>query len=627
MCALTVLVYMPGLRGGYILDDFPNIVANEALHVTTSSLQAWLQAIWSSPSSEFLRPLASLSFAINHYFTGLDPMPMKSVNLAIHLLNGALLLVLLRRIQALARPDDGLGQRRWLAPLVTAAWLLHPVNLTAVLYVVQRMESLAQVFVLAGLLAYVSARVRQISGESGGWRLWAAVPAMMICGIASKESAALLPLYALLLEITVLRAAPYTRSTRNELIFFYALLLVFPAMIGLAWLLPHYAMPASYAARPFTLVQRLLTEPRVLMDYIGWILLPLPGSFALYHDDYSFSRGLFHPPTTPLALFCIVAMAAMALFPLRKRRPLVALGVCWFLAAHLLTATFIPLELVYEHRNYFACAGLLLAAFDLLLPGDDEMQFRSLRWALAGSFLVLCALVTTLRALDWQHPVQLAAAEAERHPGSARATYELGRALVILTEYHADSPFLPRAFDALSKAAAVPGASIQPEVVMVELAARTGEPVQREWLGSALRKLQAHRPTVEDRAALSRISECFKDRVCQEGDDELRRMFYAALSHDPPDPATLYAYAIYAYNVMHDANLALAMARDAAARSGRDPQYRINLAAFLVDLGQLEAARIELGKLESRNRFGQLDVPIDLLKERIRAAAGKTDAH
>ena len=45
-----------------------------------------------------------------------------------------------------------------LALIVSAAWMLLPINLMAVLYVVQRMESLCQVFVLAGLWAYLHGR-------------------------------------------------------------------------------------------------------------------------------------------------------------------------------------------------------------------------------------------------------------------------------------------------------------------------------------------------------------------------------------------------------------------------------------------------------------------------------------
>ncbi|HET6905703.1 MAG TPA: hypothetical protein VFH52_01990, partial [Rhodanobacteraceae bacterium] len=143
--AITLLVYWPGLSGGYVFDDFPNIVDNAGIHVMQSTLANWANAAWSSPASAFHRPLASLTFAVNWFFSGADPMPMKAVNIGIHLLNGVLLYFMLRellRAWRARRGDEvieGAAAHR-LALLIAAAWLLLPINLMAVLYVVQRME-------------------------------------------------------------------------------------------------------------------------------------------------------------------------------------------------------------------------------------------------------------------------------------------------------------------------------------------------------------------------------------------------------------------------------------------------------------------------------------------------------
>src|SRR5690349_17715230 len=112
---LALCLYLPGIRGTFVFDDYPNIVDNTDLHVATLQPEAWLKALWASPSSDLQRPLASLSFALNHYFTGLAPLPMKVTNIVIHLLNGLLLFVLLRRICRLASPGSaGAGASRWL---------------------------------------------------------------------------------------------------------------------------------------------------------------------------------------------------------------------------------------------------------------------------------------------------------------------------------------------------------------------------------------------------------------------------------------------------------------------------------------------------------------------------------
>jgi hypothetical protein len=621
---LTALLYLPGLKGGYEFDDFPNVVDNTALHVTTLDASAWLEAMWASPSSDLQRPLASLSFALNHYFSGLAPAPMKATNLLIHLLNGLLLFVLLRR---LARVDAmqteassaSPGHGDWLALAVAGGWMLHPVNLTAVLYVVQRMESLAQVFVLTGLLLYFDARKRQNSGQSGAfWRLWIGIPICTLLGIAAKESAALLPLYALILEITVLRA---WRRNVGELRAFYVTFLIIPGCVGLLWMLPRAFVPQAYSFRPFTLAQRLLTEPRVLLDYIAWILLPLPRFFSFYHDDYPISTDPWHPWSTLPALAVLVALAVAAAW-LRRPRPLVALGLAWFLAAHALTATFIPLELVFEHRNYFASAGLLLAAFALLLPRQPGLATLALpRTALILAAICLCSITLVMRARAWGDPVMLAVTEATLHPDSPRATYNLGRTLVILSDYRPDSPNIPKAIFAFEGAARAPRAGILPEVALIMLASRTGRPIKDEWWDSMHSKLESRQPTIDDAEAIKTLTACQREGRCVLDDERMLGLYLAALQHGASSASVMYSYAIFAFNRLHDEALALQLARD-AARSP-DQQYRMNLVNFLIDLGREAEAAAELKIVEGKVRFGSMRSEIAKAQDRLnlRAAA------
>lgn len=622
---LTIIVYLPGLRGYYEFDDYPNLVDNDALHVTTLAPSAWIDAMWGSPSSDLQRPLASLSFALNFYLTGADPWPMKATNLAIHLFNGCLLLALLRCVFSLSRRSSTDASRavrdEWLALAISALWLLHPINLTPVLFIVQRMESLAQTFVLLGMLCYVEARARQIDGRDGSrWRLWIAFPLCAVLGIASKESAALLSLYALAVEATVLAGA---RRPRVELGIFYLVFLIVPGCIGLAWILPHIGVDA-YASRPFTLAQRLMTEPRVLVDYAVWTLLPLPHFFSFFHDDFAISTGPLQPWTTLPAMLTVGALAVAAIV-LRKRRPLAALGLLWFLAAHALTATVIPLELVFDHRNYFASAGLLLAGVVVLADaGAAAERFRILRAALIGALGLLCVLSLALRTLEWSDPVKLAITEVARHPDSPRATYELGRTYSILGGYRTDSPNTAHAFDALENAMRVPRATILPEVGLVMLASRTGRPVPDAWWRSMIEKLEQRRPTVEDATGIKSLTLCQRQGRCVVDDQEMLAVYLAALKNGSKNADVLYSYAIFAFNRLHDRDLALRLAREAAT-SG-DPQFSINLAGFLINLGDLDGARIEIDRLRARNKLGKLTSSIATLDQRVSSASHRDEA-
>lgn len=613
----AAILYWPGLRGGFEFDDYPNIVDATALHVETLSPTALAAAAWASPASDFQRPLASLSFALNHYFTGLAPGPMKLTNLVIHLLNGLLLFLLLRRLPGLAahgRPA-ATASGEPLALLVTALWLLHPINLTSVLYVVQRMESLAQVFVLLGLILYVEARSRLAAGQAGfPWRLWLGVPACVVAGVAAKETAVLLPVLTLVLEFTLFR----TRPGGRQMVAFHVVFLLVPALVGLAWLLPRTMDSPAWAFRDFTMGERLLTQPGVLLSYLAWTVLPLPGFFGFYRDAWPVSSGLLQPWTTLPALAGLVVLVA-AVFVLRRRRPLVTLGLGWFLAAHLLTATFLPLELVFEHRNYFASIGALLALVALLLPLDEPgSRPGASRAGLLAGIALLAGATLLLRVLEWSDPVRLAVAEADRNPASPRAAYNLGRTLVVLGGYDPDSPMTREAAVVLRRAMALEGSGLLPPVALLMLADRSGQPAPGDAWTVIAQRLRNRGLTPEDATAIRTLVDCQVERRCRLPDQALLDMLLLASGKEPADAMVLYAFARFAYNRLDDEPLALTLARDAAAVG--DPQYQLNLVEFLVATGHREEAVAELARLRGRVRSGQFATQMARIERRLDCA-------
>jgi len=92
---ITVLVYWPGLDGPFLFDDTVHIAKNLQVHIADLSFdslaQAWHSSLAPFPSS---RPLAQLSFGINHAISGLSPFAFKATNLGIHLVNGCLVFLL-----------------------------------------------------------------------------------------------------------------------------------------------------------------------------------------------------------------------------------------------------------------------------------------------------------------------------------------------------------------------------------------------------------------------------------------------------------------------------------------------------------------------------------------------------
>jgi len=663
---VTVAVYWPGLFGSWLFDDYPNIVDNPGVQPHEVSVSALVRAALSSPASDFKRPLASLSFAANYLASGLNPLGWKLFNLAVHLLNGVLVF-LLARMLLLAVPylspplhaGEGDKQRAGiLAMLIAAGWMLLPINLTAVLYVVQREESMANLFVLLGLIGYVAGRRHMIHSAGGrGWSGFGLCAASLVLstaiGLLAKETAAMLPLYAFLVEWILFRfkraplstgACPARDNTLDEatvahelrsyrewdwlIAGLFVVALVLPLLAGLIWLLPNVLNSANWATRDFTLGTRLLSEARVVCDYIAWTLLPTPQALSFYHDQFRVSTALLSPWTTLTGLLGIATLIALV-FLLRRRWPLVALGIALYLGCHVMTGTVIALELVYEHRNYFASFGVLLAVVPWLAAIPSRTVQPSMhrhRWLLLRRTLLACLLLwwaglTAATAYAWGDPLRLAQELAARAPDSPRAQYELGRTYIIYSHYDPASPYTRLAYAPLEKAASFPESSILPQQALIFMNSRMDRPLKPQWWDSMIAKLRARKPGVQDESSLAALAQCARDRACPLPTDRMVHAFEAALDHPKPSARLQATYGDYAWNVLGEHDLGLRMIEGAVNDAPSEPAYHITLVRMLLAAGRHDAAAREIQALERLNIGGRLDSSIHQLREQIVAAA------
>lgn len=623
---LTAGIYWPGLYGGFIFDDYPNIVNNHALQIKNVSVASLARAALSSPSSEFKRPLASLTFAANYLLTGLNPFWMKLTNVAIHLINGVLVYLLTIQLLPLARrgppdakpaDDSHLGTALW----ITMGWLLLPINLTAVLYVVQRMASLANIFVLLGLIGYVWFR-RRMQCERDGRGFFMAAASLIagtVIGFTAKETAVLTPLYAALIEWVALRGHRASRQTSLRIYGLFLTILVLPLVAGLTWLIPQVLGSADWATRDFTLGQRLLSEGRVVIDYILWTLLPTPHGLSFYHDGFPVSRGWLTPWTTLPSIALVVGLLGFAIW-IRKRMPLVTLGLLLFFAAQLLTATILPLELVYEQRNYFASYGLLLAIIPLLAAGVRQLPMPMARHVLLGGLLIVWCGETASTAYAWGNPLRLAETLSIRAPNSPRAQYALGRMFVVLSDYKPGSPLLAAAYAPLERAMRLPHSSILPEQALIMMNSHLHRPIKPEWWNRMIATLRTREPGPQDESSLATLTRCVREKACTLPEDRMIATFNAALSHHHNNPKIMAIYGDYAWNVLGDRVLGLRMAKNAVTADPSEPVYRETLIRMLSALGRYKLARQQLAVLERMNIGGRLDNILPALKKLTRSS-------
>ncbi len=642
------LVYLPGLRGGFVFDDFSNIVQQPSFAAKALHEHFWA-AVWAGRAGPLSRALSMLSFAWQVRVWGMQPGPMKVFNVLLHLGNALLVAALSWRVlqwewqrqraQRGAAPTWVLPAP-WLALLLAAAWTLAPIQLTAVLYVVQREESLAAGLVLLGLLGYWHGRMRlrrAVQAGSSRAAAWAWIWGSLLGGTAlaalAKETGVLLPAYAAVIEWVLLRGdcgaeagSRAQRDLRCALGGLYLVVLVLPGVLGLAWLLPSI-LHGGYADRPFTLDQRLLTEGRVMVDYLHWTLLPDLGRLSLYHDDIGVSTSWLQPWTTA-ASWALLATLLLAGVALRQRAPLISLGLLWFFVGQSPVSTFVPLDLAYEHRNYLPSWGLLLAVFALVAAWSPR---RRGSWPLVAGTLCtgLVALyggLTALRAQAWASPYRLAYFEAAAHPRSPRAIYGYARVLYQLAATP-DSPLFHRATRQMQACARLPDAGLEPLQALVFMHARWSLPVRTPWWEALRAGVRDPHLGPQDIASLYSLVQCAADKVCHFSPADLRQLrglLDDGVAAHPFDAELRTLRANFEVNVSHRYPAAYRDMLRAVALAPGNFDFWKNLVQLQIAGGQFAQASFGLRRLRELDTAGLHHAQLVALRrawERARQAA------
>jgi hypothetical protein len=489
-------------------------------------------------------------------------------------------------------------------------------QVSSVLYVVQRMETLSLSFVLLALLAYLHGRIRQQQGLRGWPWLLACVP-LVALGMTAKESAVMFPAFTVVLELTLLRFEAADPRCARRWCWAYALAVAAGALVYFGWLVPRY-WSEGYLLRDYSAAERLMTQLRVLPMYLGQILLPIPGNMPFYYDQISPSRGLMNPATTLLGGLLVAALLAAA-FGLRRRMPLFSLGMLWFFAAHFMTSNVIALELVFEHRNYFALLGVLLAAADLVrrIPMRDGPALK--RFAV-GVVVAGFGLLAFIRASTWGDPFLLATELASSNPGSARASTDLAAIYLEMTDGYPNSPFNDFAIREFERGSLIPGASIISDQGLILAATQAGRPVDPVWWDRLIHKVRHDTLGPETTVALFGLLQNRYKGIALD-DDKLVDAFLALFERVSLPPYSYAQFGDYALLKVGDPDLADQAFVMAIDRSREHPEYARQVVETLRRDGHLRQARAALAHAHGIGLLEDMALPdIDVPPAGIQAA-------
>lgn len=412
-------LYTPAINAPFIFDDIDNIVANPHIRLTTLS-PSQISQIKNGPSAS--RPVAMLTIALNYYFHQYDPAGFRAVNVLIHIITALLVFCIATQTLNLCR----VGPVFPMAFTAALIWLVHPLHTQSVTYIIQRMNSLAALFYLLALVCYIKARQIQAKGPGPAIQktlLFFAVFTTGLLGLASKPTAATLPIMLIFYEWFFFQGLDTARLRRNlPRIFLPAFLFL---IFGLLYLGtdPIDAIFNTYVNQPFTMEQRLLTEPPVLVYYLSLLLFPLPERLML---DYHFpvAQALFHPPQAALGLVTILVLVAAACLTARKN-PLLSFTIIWFFVNLAIESSVVGLAIIFEHRTYlpsvFPIIAFVRLVYARLRPGPAAYVALA---ALACVFSIW----TGQRNHIWSEKIPFWQDNNAKVPGNPRILNNLGLA-------------------------------------------------------------------------------------------------------------------------------------------------------------------------------------------------------
>jgi Tfp pilus assembly protein PilF len=429
LAAAIAVIYSNTLDVPWHLDDYHNIVANGDIKSAQPNLYGLVgTCVQFFKTALSKRPLAKSTLAINWYFGGKSTFGYHLVNIAVHILTSWVLLLTCLTLFKTPRLSErySYDQIFFISLLAVSLWAFNPIQVQAVTYIVQRMASLAALFYVLGIYLFLNGRLSDNLKQQ--YMYYLACMASWLAACLSKENAALLPLSLLLVE-TVFFQDTARREVKLKLIAITAGIGLLIAAAGALFFLDgNLGGIFVYHSRFFSAGERLLTQGRIIIFYLTLLVYPTPNRLSIAHD-IELSSSLMHPWSTLPSLLIIFLMVGGAIYQIRKW-PLVSFAVLFFFLNHAIESTLIPLELIFEHRNYLPSLFFYLPVAAGICRVMDHYQKRSRIISLALTAFIPLLLIglgagTYVRNSVWRSEKLLWEDALSKAPNASRPLHYL----------------------------------------------------------------------------------------------------------------------------------------------------------------------------------------------------------
>jgi len=354
---LTLVAYIPAMRGGFIWDDDDYVTQNLTLRSAGGLSEIWLNP---DKTAQYY-PLTFTVFWIEYHLWGLHPFGFHLVNILLQAINA---LLFWRLLSGLRVPGA------WWAAAVFA---LHPVNVMSVAWITELKNVLSGFFYLAALLTYHRFCGLDAHGGTRQERLkwfFGLALVLYLCALLSKTSTSIFPMAILLILWW-----KHGRVGRKELAAVLPFVVVTTLFGGFTLFLEKYAKGASGEEFALSITQRALVAGRSFWFSLGKLIWPAQLTFI--YPRWRIDHTVVSSYSYPLGVIALLA-------------------VLWWLRRWLGRA---PLAAMI----YFALAFPALVMVQTLFM--MQYSFVSDHWQYLGSMAVIpLGVGGAVTALTWWKP-------------------------------------------------------------------------------------------------------------------------------------------------------------------------------------------------------------------------------
>ncbi|HVB32025.1 MAG TPA: hypothetical protein VNE60_10905 [Gemmatimonadaceae bacterium] len=403
-------VYLNALHNGFALDDKVIVDQNPLVHHLAAMRDIWVSAYW--PNMPFqmglYRPLTIAMYAVEWSLWHGQPMGFHALNVVLHAVVSALVVLLVLRLGA--------------PPLAAAVggvlFAIHPVHVEAVAGIVGRAEVVMTLFVLLACFLHLWRRGPVVAR-------WVGIAVCFLAALLTKESAVALPLLLIIVDgLDPERRKPLWRTVWDDAPLYLLLAAIFGGYMGLRYAVLGVFSGSTLtpALRGASASTRIATAISVWPQYLR--LLVYPRDLVADYGPNVLVVAHWGEPIVWMSLVLGVVVIGSAVL-LRRRSPWWTAAVAWFVAGIFIVSNLVvPVGILLGERTlYLPSVALAFAAVPLVELGRRRPR---LAVAVAALALTLGVARTWTRTPVWRTTDTVLTQLASAHPESFYAQTYLG---------------------------------------------------------------------------------------------------------------------------------------------------------------------------------------------------------